>query len=103
MQIAIDEINAAGGVNGKKIRALAFDTAGKPDQAVVGLRKLAEDDKVMALIGPFSSSRVPGGVPGGRACRHRVDGDGVLGAQARRAVHLCDSAIPPTKATCSRR
>ncbi len=54
-QIAIDEINAAGGVNGKKIRAIAFDTAGKPDQAVVGLRKLAEDDKVMALIGPFSS------------------------------------------------
>ena len=56
MQIAIDEINAAGGVNGKKIRALAFDTAGKPDQAVVGLRKLAEDDKVMALVGPFSSA-----------------------------------------------
>jgi branched-chain amino acid transport system substrate-binding protein len=56
MQIAIDEINAAGGVNGKKIRAIPFDTAGKPDQAVVGLRKLAEDDKAMALIGPFSSA-----------------------------------------------
>jgi branched-chain amino acid transport system substrate-binding protein len=55
-QIAVDEINAAGGVNGKKIRIVAFDTAGKPDQAVVGLRKLAEDDKVLAIIGPFSSS-----------------------------------------------
>jgi branched-chain amino acid transport system substrate-binding protein len=55
-QIAVDEINAAGGIGGKKIRIISFDTAGKPDQAVVGLRKLAEDDKVMAVIGPFSSS-----------------------------------------------
>jgi branched-chain amino acid transport system substrate-binding protein len=38
------------------LRIVSFDTAGKPDQAVVGVRKLAEDDKVMAIIGPFSSS-----------------------------------------------
>jgi branched-chain amino acid transport system substrate-binding protein len=55
-QMAIDEINSAGGVNGKKLRIVEFDTAGKPDQAVVGLRKLADDDKVLAIIGPFSSS-----------------------------------------------
>ncbi|HEX4410165.1 MAG TPA: ABC transporter substrate-binding protein [Xanthobacteraceae bacterium] len=54
-QIAIDEINAAGGVGGKTLKIVSFDTAGKPDQAVIGLRKLAEDDKVMAVIGPFSS------------------------------------------------
>src|SRR5512146_585448 len=45
-QMAVDEINATGGIGGKKIRIVSFDTAGKPDQAVVGLRKLAEDDKV---------------------------------------------------------
>jgi branched-chain amino acid transport system substrate-binding protein len=55
-QLAIDEVNAGGGVNGKKIRIVGFDTEGKPDQAVVGLRKLADDDKVLAIIGPFSSS-----------------------------------------------
>jgi branched-chain amino acid transport system substrate-binding protein len=55
-QMAIDEVNASGGVNGKKIRIIAFDTEGKPDQAVIGLRKLTDDDKVMAIIGPFSSS-----------------------------------------------
>jgi branched-chain amino acid transport system substrate-binding protein len=55
-KMAVDEINAAGGINGKKIRIVSFDTAGKPDQAVVGVRKLAQDDKVMAIIGPFSSS-----------------------------------------------
>jgi len=55
-QMAVDEINAAGGIAGKKLRIVAFDTAGKPDQAVVGLRKLSEDDKVLAVIGPFSSA-----------------------------------------------
>jgi branched-chain amino acid transport system substrate-binding protein len=55
-QMAADEINAAGGIAGKKIRIVSFDTAGKPDQAVVGVRKLAEDDRVLAIIGPFSSS-----------------------------------------------
>jgi branched-chain amino acid transport system substrate-binding protein len=55
-QMAIDEINAAGGISGKKLRIVAFDTAGKPDQAVVGVRKLADDDKVLAIIGPLSSS-----------------------------------------------
>ena len=55
-QMAVEEINASGGVGGKNIRIVSFDTAGKPDQAVVGLRKLAEDDKVLAVIGPFSSS-----------------------------------------------
>ena len=54
-EMAVDEINAAGGVGGKKLKIVSFDTAGKPEQAVVGLRKLAEDDKVMAIIGPFSS------------------------------------------------
>src|SRR6266849_949738 len=54
--IAIDEINAGGGIAGKKLRIIAFDTAGKPDQAVVGVRKLADDDKVLAIIGPLSSS-----------------------------------------------
>jgi branched-chain amino acid transport system substrate-binding protein len=55
-QMAIDEINAAGGIASKKLRIIAFDTAGKPDQAVVGLRKLAEDDHVLAMIGPLSSA-----------------------------------------------
>jgi branched-chain amino acid transport system substrate-binding protein len=53
--MAVDEINTKGGVKGKKIKLITFDTAGKPEQAVVGLRKLAEDDQVLAIVGPFSS------------------------------------------------
>jgi branched-chain amino acid transport system substrate-binding protein len=58
VRIAVEEINAAGGVNGKKLRYIAFDTAGNPGQTVVGLRKFAEDDKVLAIVGPFSSGQV---------------------------------------------
>src|ERR1700686_1628734 len=32
-QIAVDEINAAGGIGGKKIRIISFDTPGKTDPA----------------------------------------------------------------------
>ena len=64
-RIAVEEINAAGGVNGKKLRYITFDTAGNPAQTVVGLRKLAEDDKVLAIIGPFSSGQVQVAGPAG--------------------------------------
>ena len=64
-QMAIEEINAAGGVGGKKLRIISFDTAGKPEQAVIGVRKLGEDDKVMAIIGPFSSGECRVAFPAG--------------------------------------
>ncbi|WP_430249642.1 ABC transporter substrate-binding protein [Neorhizobium sp. DAR64860/K0K1] len=53
--IALAEINAAGGINGKKVEFVRFDTASDPKQASVGARKLAQDDGVLAILGPFSS------------------------------------------------
>ena len=79
----------------------SFDTAGKPDQAVVGLRKLAEDDKVLAIIGPFSSSECRVVFPAGDRAGVATHVDGLLGAEARRAVHNSRSATRPTRATCS--
>jgi branched-chain amino acid transport system substrate-binding protein len=64
-QMAVEEINAAGGIGGKKLKIISFDTAGKPEQAVVGVRKLADDDKVMAIIGPFSSGECRVAFPAG--------------------------------------
>jgi branched-chain amino acid transport system substrate-binding protein len=55
VDIAVEEINAAGGINGKKIELVRFDTGSDPKQASVGTRKLAQDDGVLAIIGPFSS------------------------------------------------
>ena len=53
--IALAEINAAGGINGKKVEFVRFDTSSDPKQASVGTRKLAQDDGVLAVLGPFSS------------------------------------------------
>lgn len=55
VDIAVAEINAAGGINGKMIKVVKFDTGSDAKQAVVGTRKLAEDDHALAIIGPFSS------------------------------------------------
>jgi len=55
VDLAAEEINAKGGVNGKKIRVVKFDTNSDPKQAAVATRKFAEDDKVLAIVGPFST------------------------------------------------
>jgi len=55
VDIAVAEINAAGGANGTTIKIVKFDTGSDAKQAVVGTRKLAEDDNALAIIGPFSS------------------------------------------------
>ena len=54
-QIAIDEINAAGGIGGIPLRLITYDTGSKPAEATRMIRKLAEDDGVLAILGPFSS------------------------------------------------
>ena len=55
VQLAVDEINAAGGVNGNKLKTSVFDTAGDPKQAVTATRQFVTDDHALAVIGPFSS------------------------------------------------
>ena len=65
VDVAVEEINAAGGINGKKVRVVKFDTAGDPKQAVVAVRKFARDDKALAVIGPFSSSEARVAFPAG--------------------------------------
>jgi len=53
--IALAEINASGGINGRKVEFVRFETGSDPKQASVGTRKLAQDDGVLAILGPFSS------------------------------------------------
>ncbi len=55
VDIAVAQINAAGGINGKKIELVRFDTGSDPKQASVATRKLVQDDGVLAIIGPLSS------------------------------------------------
>lgn len=58
VDLAVEEINAKGGVNGRKIKVVKFDTAGDPKQATTAVRSFAQDAGALAIIGPFSSSEV---------------------------------------------
>ncbi len=57
LMMAVDEINAAGGVLGRKIRLLTEDTQSKPEEAATAVTKLISRDGVKAVIGEVSSSR----------------------------------------------
>ena len=49
--LALDEINAAGGVNGRKIKMVSYDDAGKPSEAEAVAKKMIQSDKVFAILG----------------------------------------------------
>lgn len=53
-RLAIELANKAGGINGRPIEIVNYDTEGKPDRAGVLYRRLAEEDKVPVVIGPDS-------------------------------------------------
>ncbi len=55
-EMALEEINAAGGVNGKKIEFLYEDDTGRPDVARSAAEKLITKDKVVMLGGGYGSS-----------------------------------------------
>jgi len=55
MQMAADEVNAAGGVNGKMIEILAEDSI-NPDTATTKAQRMLEQDKVDFLMGEISSA-----------------------------------------------
>ncbi|MBP6899159.1 MAG: ABC transporter substrate-binding protein [Burkholderiaceae bacterium] len=56
LQLAVDDINAAGGVHGRKIRLLVEDNGFDPKKAVLATQKLVQRDKVFALIATLGSA-----------------------------------------------
>lgn len=56
-QLAIDEVNKAGGVLGKQLRLVNEDDQSKPGEAATVVRKLISRDKVVAILGEVASSR----------------------------------------------
>jgi len=55
-QLAADEINAAGGVNGRQIEMVVEDEQGKKDEAINAFKKLIFQDKALMLFGPTLSN-----------------------------------------------
>ena len=61
--IALDDINAKGGVLGKKVELVWYDDQSKPDQAVQGVSKLVDQDGVAMLLGAYSSENTKAIIP----------------------------------------
>lgn len=61
--IALDELNAAGGVMGKKIELVYYDDQSRPDQAVQGVNKLVDQNHVPIILGAYSSENTRAIVP----------------------------------------
>ncbi len=55
-QLAVEEINAAGGINGKKLVVISKDDAGKPAEAQTAANELVSSDNVAMLAGTFLSN-----------------------------------------------
>jgi branched-chain amino acid transport system substrate-binding protein len=56
MKMAVEEINAAGGVNGRKLKLILEDNGYDPKKAVLASQKMVERDKVFAMIGGMGSA-----------------------------------------------
>lgn len=55
--LAVDDLNAAGGVLGKKIQLITEDDQSQSGQPSIDVRKLITDDGVVAVLGEVASSR----------------------------------------------
>ncbi len=58
-QLAADEINRAGGINGRKLELIDGDAASEQQQTKTLMTKYAADKSVMAVLGPSSSAIAP--------------------------------------------
>ncbi len=60
MNLAVKEINAAGGANGRKLRILFEDDAHSPSRALAAVKKLVDQDKVFMLFSVAGSNSTVG-------------------------------------------
>jgi branched-chain amino acid transport system substrate-binding protein len=55
LEMLVEDLNARGGIDGRKLELLVKDTGGDPAKAVSFAKQLIEEDKVFAIIGPATS------------------------------------------------
>jgi branched-chain amino acid transport system substrate-binding protein len=79
LQVAQEEIKSLGGVNGTPVEFIVYDTATKPQEAIQMMQKLTSTDKVLAIIGPSTSSECEVVFP--IAVRSKIVSVGLLSAE----------------------
>ncbi len=107
-KLAIEEINAAGGIDGKKIEYIAVDNKSENAEATSAAIRLAEQDKVVAMFAPATSgntvatvqianeNKVPIVTGSGTAPNVTVNDDGTVNDYAFRTCF-----IDPFQGDCS--
>ncbi|MDG9671723.1 ABC transporter substrate-binding protein [Hahella sp. CR1] len=66
--MAVDEINAAGGILGRPVELVIKNTGSKPDRSVRNVEQLVDEDGVVAIFGGSSSAVA---ISGGKAAKSR--------------------------------
>jgi branched-chain amino acid transport system substrate-binding protein len=63
IKLAVDEINQAGGINGKKVRVITYDDKGEQREAGSAVTRLVNSDRVVAVLGEVASGLSLVGAP----------------------------------------
>lgn len=58
VELAVADVNAAGGINGRPLEVIFEDSQGSNDEAITAVRKVIDRDEVAAVIGPTLSSEM---------------------------------------------
>jgi branched-chain amino acid transport system substrate-binding protein len=102
-QLAADEINAAGGINGDKIRLVVEDEQGKKEEAINVYKKLIFQDKVVMVFGPTLSNSAAAANPIAQGAKmvnfgtsHTADGITAVGEFIFRNAMMEADVLPET-------
>jgi len=63
IELAIEQINEAGGINGKKIQLVKYDNKSEASEATTLATRLMTQDKVVAVLGPATSGAFMATIP----------------------------------------
>ncbi len=55
LEMLVEELNARGGVAGRKVKLIVKDTGASPEKAISFAKQLIEEEQVFAIIGPSTS------------------------------------------------
>jgi ABC-type branched-subunit amino acid transport system substrate-binding protein len=69
IQAAFDQANKNGGVHGRRLKLISVDDGYEPDKSIVAVKKLIEEDKVFALIGPVGTPTANAAQPVAQAAK----------------------------------
>ena len=69
VMMAADEINKAGGINGRQVQILSEDDEGRPEKAATVVTKLIDQDRVVALLGEVASGNTLAAAPKAQSSR----------------------------------